>query len=98
MSAVCAAGLAIIYLLPRVTRAVPSALDAASFDLQHAVPQVVIDLIHAHFWDLSAVGALEQVTEKLRRHGANVEVIGLNDASQTLIDRVGRPSGSASLH
>jgi SulP family sulfate permease len=71
---------------------------AASFDLQHAAPQVVIDLTHAHFWDLSAVGALEQVTEKLRRHGANVEVIGLNDASQTLIDRVGRPSGSASLH
>ncbi len=71
---------------------------AASFDLQHAAPQVVIDLTHAHFWDLSAVGALEQVTEKLRRHGASVEVIGLNAASQTLIDRVGRPSGSASLH
>ncbi|WP_313456075.1 SulP family inorganic anion transporter [Stenotrophomonas sp.] len=71
---------------------------AASFDLQHAAPRVVIDLTHAHFWDLSAVGALEQVTEKLRRHGATVEVIGLNAASQTLIDRVGRPSGSASLH
>lgn len=71
---------------------------AASFDLQHAAPRVAIDLTHAHFWDLSAVGALEQVTDKLRRHGANVEVIGLNDASQTLIDRVGRPSGSASPH
>ena len=71
---------------------------AASFDLQHAAPRVVIDLTHAHFWDLSAVGALEQVTEKLGRHGATVEVIGLNQASQTLIDRVGRPSGSASLH
>lgn len=71
---------------------------AASFDLQHAAAQVVIDLTHAHFWDLSAVGALEQVTEKLRRHGADVEVIGLNDASQTLIDRVGRPSGGPSLH
>ena len=71
---------------------------AASFDLQHAAPRVVIDLTHAHFWDLSAVGALEQVTEKLRRHGASVEVIGLNEASQTLIDRVGRPGGGASLH
>ncbi|WP_282296470.1 SulP family inorganic anion transporter [Stenotrophomonas sp. PS02289] len=71
---------------------------ASSFDLQHAASRVVIDLGDAHFWDLSAVGALEQVTEKLRRHGASVEVVGLNAASQTLIDRVGRASGTASLH
>ncbi|WP_312317258.1 SulP family inorganic anion transporter [Stenotrophomonas sp.] len=71
---------------------------ASSFDLQHAASRVVIDLTHAHFWDLSAVGALEQVTEKLRRHGATVEVIGLNAASQTLIDRIGRAAGAGSLH
>jgi sulfate permease, SulP family len=71
---------------------------AASFDLQHAAPRVVIDLAQAHFWDLSAVAALEQVVEKLGRHGAQVEVVGLNAASQTLIERVGRPAGVAGTH
>jgi sulfate permease, SulP family len=71
---------------------------AASFDLQHAAPRVVIDLAQAHFWDLSAVAALEQVVEKLGRHGAQVEVVGLNAASQTLIERVGRPAGAAGTH
>jgi sulfate permease, SulP family len=47
------------------------------------------DLGQAHFWDLSAVGALDRVVLKLRAHGADVDVIGLNHASETLIDRLG---------
>lgn len=50
----------------------------------------VIDLTHAHFWDLSAVGALDRVVLKLRAHGAEVEGIGLNEASDTLIERLGK--------
>jgi sulfate permease, SulP family len=61
-----------------------------SFDYIHAPKKVVIDLTNAHFWDLSAVGALDQVVLKLRAHGAEVEVIGLNEASDTLIERVGK--------
>jgi SulP family sulfate permease len=69
----------------------------AAFDYQQVAPQVVIDLQHAHLWDLTAVGALERATEKLRAHGAVVDVVGLNAASETLIERVGRkgPAGSA---
>ena len=69
----------------------------AAFDYQQVSPQVVIDLRHAHLWDLTAVGALERAVEKLRAHGAVVEVVGLNAASETLIERVGRkgPAGSA---
>lgn len=63
---------------------------AESFDYQQVPARVVIDLTAAHLWDLSAVGALERVLHKQRAHGAQVEVVGLNAASQTLIERVGR--------
>jgi SulP family sulfate permease len=63
---------------------------AASFDLQQVPARVVIDLADAHFWDLSAVAALERVVGRLRAHGAQVEVRGLNAASQTLVERLGR--------
>jgi SulP family sulfate permease len=63
---------------------------ANSFDYLHAPKNVVINLVNAHFWDLSAVGALDRVVLKLRAHGAEVEVIGLNEASNSLIERVGR--------
>jgi len=49
----------------------------------------VIDLTRAHFWDITAVGALDKVVLKFRRDGADVEVIGLNEASATIVDRFG---------
>jgi len=64
-----------------------------SFDYLHTPKRVNIDLTHAHFWDLSAVGALDRVVLKLRSHGADVEVVGLNEASEALIDRVGEHRG-----
>ena len=62
---------------------------ANSFEYLHAPKKVVIDLADAHFWDTSAVAALDRVVLKLRRHGAEVEVIGLNQASESLVDRLG---------
>ncbi len=61
----------------------------AQFDFKEAVEKVVIDLSLAHFWDISAVSALDKVVIKLRREGADVTVLGLNEASETLIDRFG---------
>ncbi|NIK09188.1 SulP family sulfate permease [Xanthomonas arboricola] len=61
----------------------------ASFDFPGTPPKVLIDLSHAHFWDISAVAALDRVVFKLRAHGAEVEVIGVNQASDTLIDTLG---------
>ncbi|PPU27962.1 sodium-independent anion transporter [Xanthomonas arboricola] len=58
----------------------------ASFDFPGTPPKVLIDLSHAHFWDISAVAALDRVVLKLRAHGAEVEVIGVNQASDTLIE------------
>ena len=49
--------------------------------------KVIIDLSRAHFWDVTAVQALDRVIIKFRRAGAEVELIGLNDASATVVDR-----------
>ncbi len=58
------------------------------FDFREAVEKVVIDVHRAHFWDITAVAALDKVVLKLRREGADVTVIGLNKASETLIEQV----------
>ncbi|MGE7136400.1 SulP family inorganic anion transporter [Luteibacter sp. NPDC031894] len=137
-----AAGLAIIYLFPRLTRAIPSPLvaiivltivavvfhmdihrvgdmGALPDSLPHfLVPDVPwtwetakivlptaaaelfdfadedigtihLDVSGAHFWDLTAVGALDKVVLKFRRAGKTVAVIGLNSASAELVGRLG---------
>lgn len=58
-----------------------------SFDFNETLPKVQIDLTHAHFWDITAVSSLDKVVLKLRRQGKTVEVIGLNEASVTLVDK-----------
>ncbi|HEY9147398.1 MAG TPA: SulP family inorganic anion transporter [Gammaproteobacteria bacterium] len=57
------------------------------FDFKEAVDKVVIDLCQAHFWDITAVEALDKVVLKFRREGTEVELIGLNEASATIVDR-----------
>jgi SulP family sulfate permease len=57
------------------------------FDFKEAVDKVVIDLTHAHFWDITSVSALDKVVIKFRREGTEVEVIGMNEASATIVDR-----------
>ncbi|WGE56164.1 SulP family inorganic anion transporter [Actinobacillus equuli] len=54
-----------------------------------AVKQVSIDLTHAHFWDVTGIAALDKVVLKYRKAGVEVEVFGLNEASQTLVDKFG---------
>lgn len=58
-----------------------------SFDFKEAIEEVTIDLTHAHFWDISAVGALDKVVIKFRREGTIVNVVGLNKASKTVVDK-----------
>ncbi|MGE6793219.1 SulP family inorganic anion transporter [Pseudomonas guineae] len=60
-----------------------------AFDFKDAVSKVTIDLSRAHFWDITAVAALDKVVLKLRREGTEVEVLGLNQASATIVDRFG---------
>lgn len=60
-----------------------------TFDFKEVLDKVVIDLRRAHFWDISAVYALDKAIIKLRRDGAEVEIVGQSEASATIIDRFG---------
>ena len=60
-----------------------------AFDFKEALEKVVIDVHRAHFWDITSVTALDKVVIKFRREGAEVELIGLNEASTTIVDRFG---------
>jgi len=59
------------------------------FDFKEVLSKVVIDVSDAHFWDLTAVSALDKVVLKFRREGTDVKILGLNEASATLVDRLG---------
>ena len=60
-----------------------------TFDFKEVVDKVVIDVSKAHFWDVSAVYSLDKAVIKFRREGSEVEVIGQNEATKTIIDRFG---------
>ena len=60
-----------------------------AFDYKEVVEKVVIDLTQAHFWDLSGVASLDKVVLKYRREGTDVEILGLNEASATIVERLG---------
>jgi sulfate permease, SulP family len=59
----------------------------AAFDYKEVIEKVRIDVSRAHFWDVTAVTALDKVVIKFRREDTEVEVIGLDEASSTMIDR-----------
>lgn len=59
-----------------------------SFDFRELVERVTIDLTQAHLWDQGAVEVVDKVVSKFRRNGTEVEVVGLNQASATLFDRL----------
>jgi len=58
-----------------------------AFNFREALEHVVIDVSRAHFWDITAVSSLDKVVLKFRRDGAEVDVLGLNEASATMVDR-----------
>jgi len=59
-----------------------------AFDFREAPDHVVIDVSRAHIWDISSVQALDMAILKFRREGAEVEVIGMNEASETIVDKL----------
>ncbi len=70
---------------------------ADRFDLRDTAAHVRIDLTASHLWDITAVGALEEVVTKMRHHGIAVEVIGLNQASAILVDRLAPAVGRSAF-
>lgn len=60
-----------------------------SFDFKEDVKYVVIDLTHAHIWDVTSVSMLDTVVNKFKKNGIDVKVSGLNEASSIMIDKYG---------
>jgi sulfate permease, SulP family len=60
----------------------------AGFDFKESLEKVTIDVSRAHIWDISSVAALDMAVLKFRREGAEVEIVGMNQASETIVDRL----------
>lgn len=58
-----------------------------AFDFKQVIDRVRIDVSRAHFWDITAISALDKVVLKFRRESTEVEIIGLNEASTTMVDK-----------
>ncbi|CAO3455731.1 SulP family inorganic anion transporter [Azospirillum largimobile] len=61
---------------------------SAAFDVREDLDAAVIDVSSAHIWDISSVAALDGVVLKFRRAGTELRLIGLNAASETIVDRL----------
>jgi SulP family sulfate permease len=59
-----------------------------AFDFKEALNKVTIDVSRAHIWDISSVQALDMVILKFRRDGADVEIVGMNEATETIVDKL----------
>ena len=57
------------------------------FDFKENVKKVTIDLSKAHFWDVSAVASLDKAILKFKKSGIETVVLGLNEASQSVVNR-----------
>jgi SulP family sulfate permease len=60
----------------------------AAMNFEEKVPRIRLDLGAAHLWDLTGVNAIDIAVLKFRRAGAEVEVIGMNEASATIMDKL----------
>jgi sulfate permease, SulP family len=60
----------------------------AHFDFQEDVDRVVLDLSRSHIWDHSAVAAIDKAVLRFRRRGVEVGIVGMNEASATLVSRL----------
>ncbi|WP_180056615.1 SulP family inorganic anion transporter [Acinetobacter sp. YH12227] len=58
------------------------------FNFDEHIQSVEIDLSHAHIWDITSVNMLNSVVEKFEAIGIKTQLLGLNEASATLIDRI----------
>lgn len=70
---------------------------ADAFDYDERPKKVTIDVHNAHIWDISSVSVLDLAVLKFRRDGAEVELVGMNEASATLMGRLSERDDPAAL-
>ncbi|MBZ7987254.1 SulP family inorganic anion transporter [Campylobacter canadensis] len=59
----------------------------SEFDFVNIYKSVIIDVSKAHIWDLSAIYNLDKIILKLRQNGSKVQLLGLNEASASMLDK-----------
>jgi SulP family sulfate permease len=59
-----------------------------AMDFQEPLDRVRIDVTKAHIWDLTGVNAIDTAVLKFRRGGVSVELVGMNEASATIMDKL----------
>ena len=66
-----------------------------AFDVMSDPDRVIIDFSDSHVWDHSAVTAIAKILQKYKKAGKNITMVGLNAASEKIIEEVGvdAPSG-----
>lgn len=64
------------------------------FDYALDPQDVVIDLHGSHLWDASTIATLDAITAKYRQQGKDVTVVGLNDASSLMRERLAGKLGA----
>ena len=72
-----------------------------AFDFREVLDTVILDVSDAHFWDITGVGTLDKAILKFRREGTHVEVVGLNAASASMVERFAvhdKPGAEAALN
>lgn len=65
------------------------------FDYAGDPAAVRIDLSQSHLWDASTIAALDAIQEKYRQRGKHAEVVGLNEASASMRERLSGRFGAA---
>ncbi|WLR43314.1 SulP family inorganic anion transporter [Bacillus carboniphilus] len=59
------------------------------FDFNDDPKHIVIDFSHSHVWDHSAVTGIAKVVLKYEKLGKTVQIVGLNEQSEMLVNKVG---------
>ena len=59
----------------------------SSFDSTEDLDRVTIDVSQSHFWDITAVDALDRVVARFRKNETDVELTGVSVASAAMIDQ-----------
>jgi SulP family sulfate permease len=67
----------------------------SQFEYADDPARVVIDLTRSHLWDASTIAALDAIETKYERKGKTVEIVGLNEASSQMHERL---SGQLAAH
>lgn len=59
-----------------------------ALDYKDAASDIVFDFTNARLWDESAATALKKAVRKFREHGKTVLIIGLDEPSKTLVNKL----------